>query len=868
MSENNLTDFFINTYGFKLENDSKEKLEKFCLEYFGGDELAASVFINKYSAKYNTPTDMHERIANNIHRIESKYPNPLSIDYIFSLLDKFKYLIPGGSVMFGLNNYNMPVSLGNCFVIGEENEKDSYGTIIRRDEEQVQLMKRRGGVGQDLSFLRGKGSRVNNAARTSTGVVPFAERYSNSIKEVAQDGRRGAGMLTLNITHPDALDFIKAKANTDKINGANISLKIDDFFMNSLKEVNDIFIKKKLSFDEANEIAAPYFRKTSSVYEPRFNNDFVFNELIKNTRNFSEPGILFWDRVEEEIDSILYDEFSPVSTNPCGELPLSPYESCRLASLNLYSYVDNPFTEDAEFNFDLFEDHVISAQRIMDDIVDLEIEQINIILRKLGSEIIIPNSEQEDFYTDEKYNGSIDVEISLWKKILSKTERGRRTGLGITAFGDMFAALGIKYDSNDGIFMAENIFSLMLKNSYKSSIIMAKERGFFPAYNGGELVNKDFQVKMIDTLKTLFHNEPEIIEMWKIYGRRNIQNLAIAPTGSISIMTQTTSGIEPVFNLRYKRRKRVNGEVDKSSKKEIITDDNGTWELFNVTHPKFKTWYKIKYPDRKPDSLDSMPEELFKEIVKESPYFESSAHEIDPIKKITLQSIAQKYIDGAISITHNLPEDVTEEQVKKLALYAWETGCKGFTIYRDNSRGGILIKDKKPAFEKNDAAQRPESIDCDVHQTSIKGELWTVLIGTINKSPYEIFAFKSNNNAKLPSGEGYKLSKIKSKQYSLTKNGEDVISNILDYFDAPEEEFITRLMSGAFRHGMDVSYVYEQLVKSNGYVTDFSKAIARILNKYVTKSLSKKQAETCPECGNTVVFSGGCVSCSCGWSKC
>lgn len=832
------------------------------IKYFNGDELAANVYKDKYEnprdyfVKLSTPDNLHQRLADSISKEESNFANPMSFDLVYTLLRDFKYLIPGGSIMYGLNNADSLVSLSNCFVIGSSFEKDSYGAIMKRDEEQIQLMKRRGGVGQDLSFLRSEGSPVRNAAKKSTGVVPFAERYSNSIKEVAQDGRRGAGMLTLDFDHPDVMNFINAKANTDKITGANISIKIYDDDMESLSNTLDGYSKVK---DPLMEFPIEDVRYAKDI---KHNNNVSvekrFNSLINNAREFSEPGILFWSRIGEQIDAQLYpNDFKPISTNPCGELPLSGDEACRLLSLVLYSYVSNPFTKKAEFNFELFEKHTIYAQRIMDDIINLEIGKINRILTVLGDE-----KEFEPFETS---RDTIITEIQLWTRILKKTKSGRRTGLGFTALADAIAALGMAYGSRDSIDFAEEVASSFMKSSYKSSIILAKERGAFPKYRSSEWESNNIYINRI---KGLFYDEPEILRMWERYGRRNIQNLAIAPTGTLSILAKTSSGIEPVFNLKYTRRRRAL----EATLYTVVDSNNDMWEEFNVVHPKLQVWYDITH--EKSLDLTRVSDKEFEEIVKKSPYYKSTAHEISPEDKITMQGMIQKYIDSSISNTLNLPENVTSKQVMRYALYAWEIGLKGFTIYREGSRSGILINKKKKdtvkKFSQQDAAKRPKTLICGHHYITINGIKWIVLVGSLDNNPYEIFAFKDKNEIPNLGKELYSLTRVKRGHYNLTTffTNDVVINDITTYFDKPEEEFITRLISTGLRHGTDVKHLHDQLLKSKGYITDFQKAIARVLKAYI-KEESYSIKEQCPECSATLFVEAGCVTCkSCGYSKC
>lgn len=855
---------------------TKGSSEKGIIKYFQGDLLAAKVYMDKYenptdtNNPKSTPQDMINRIIERILDVEDEYDNPLTAKRLHELFDNFKYIIPGGSVLYGLNNPGAMVSLSNCFVIGDDWEKDSYGSIMKRDEEQIQLMKRRGGVGQDLSFIRSRGSLVRNAAKTSTGVVPFAERYSNSIKEVAQEGRRGAGMLTLDFTHDDALHFINAKANTDKITGANISIKMDDDQVLEMSQLIDKYPGDRVISDRVGHAAAgrrglldrpvaipdSYYDKGSSN-----NNNEKFNAIIKNARNFSEPGILFWDRVRDQIDSSLYSpEFSPISTNPCGELPLAGDEACRLLSLVLYSYVTNPFTPKADFDFVRFEKDVEDAQKIMDDIVTLEIEQLDHIIESLEIE------EDENNVVSSRTN-TMSTEIELWKRIRTKAYRGRRTGLGFTALGDAIAALGHTFGSKASIDFAEEVAKTLMRGSYRSSIILARDRGKFPAYRSHEVSSDNLNISKI---KALFYDEPEILGLWEAYGRRNIQNLAIAPTGTISILAQTSSGIEPVFNLRYTRRRRA---LANTKDIVLIKDENGElWEEFNVVHHKFVKWAKITGNDTDLN-LSKISDKKFNEIVKKSPYYKATAHEINPEDKITMQGMVQKWIDSSISNTLNLPENVTEKEVLQYALYAWEIGNKGFTVYREGSRSGILINKKKQIkpFSQIDATERPKILDCEVHTTVVSGSKWVVLIGKLDNKPYEVFAFQG----KIPIDDeflSFGLQRVKRGHYRLITKGAmnvSVIDNINEHFRKPEEEFITRLISTSLRHGTHVKHIYDQLLKSKGYITDFQKAIARILKHYIKDEEFDNNKEICPECGSVLVYENGCVGCnSCGYSKC
>ncbi len=690
------------------------------LEYFRGDELAAKVWVSKYALKDSegniyekTPEDMHWRLANEVGRIEKKYANPLSEKELFDLFDQFKYIIPQGSPMTGIGNEFQVASLSNCFVIGMGGSADSYGAIIRIDEEQVQLMKRRGGVGHDLSHIRPKGSPVKNSALTSTGLVPFMERYSNSTREVAQDGRRGALMLSVSIKHPDAEDFIDAKLEQGKVTGANISVKIDDDFMKAASEGKPYVQKYPIDSD------TPKYEKTINAQE-------LWEKIVHNAWRSAEPGVLFWDTIIRESVPDCYADlgFQTVSTNPCGEIPLCPYDSCRLLAINLYSYVVNPFKENAYFDFELFGKHVRLAQRIMDDIIDLESEKIDKILDKINSD---PESEEVK-----------SSERNLWEKIRRKTLEGRRTGVGITAEGDMLAALGIRYGSEEGNDFSERVHKMVALNAYASSVEMAKERGAFKVYDAEREKNNPF----VNRLKK---EDPQLYKDMVKQGRRNIACLTIAPTGTTSLMSQTTSGIEPVFMPVYKRRRKVNPS-DKDVKIDFVDENGDSWEEYVVFHHKFVDWMEANgYPAAKKYSNEEIDE-----LVAKSPYYKATSNDVDWLMKVRMQGRVQKWVDHSISVTINLPGDVTEELVGELYMEAWRSGCKGCTVYRDGSRSGVLItndnKEEEKEKENEDCYElpqvvtsRPTELDADVIKFQNNKEKWIAFIGLLNGRPYEIF---------------------------------------------------------------------------------------------------------------------------------
>ena len=783
------------------------------LKYFRGDELATKVWLNKYALRNlegqlleEYPTRMHLRITNELSRIENKYPNPMGALEIFDMLQSFKYFIPGGSSMFGIgNNYSIS-SLGNCFVVGDT--EDSYASILKIDAEQVQIMKRRGGVGHDLSHLRPKGAFVSNAAKTSSGIIPFMSRYSNTTQEVAQEGRRGALMLTLNVNHPEIEEFITTKDDLSKINGANISVKITDEFMEAVENDQDFNL---------------YFHNDDKYINRIVKARNIWDKIIHQAWKTAEPGVLFWDKIIKESPADCYGDFQTVSTNPCGELPLCTYDSCRLGSINLFSFVDNPFTMEASFDFGKLGEIVIKSQRLMDDIVDLEEEKITRIINKIGN--------------------VSSLEGQLWYKIRYKLLRGRRTGLGVTGLADMLAALGYKYDSNPAIEFCGNLFRIIAKNSYYSSIQMAKERGAFPEYNYHIEKENPFIQRVINQ----FHMEEDGVgNMYKLYGRRNIANLTIAPNGTIGIMCQGSSGVEPVFMLSYTRRRKVNFETN-------YQDDNGQyWEENKIFHRPYKQYAET-------DNHFEM-----------DPYFKATANEIEPLQKVKLQGAIQKWIDHSISVTHNLPANITEKEVSDIYMHAWKQGCKGVTIYREGCRTGVLVSNDKienTEFKQTNAPKRPKSLTADIKTTIVKGEQWLVIVGLYEGKPYEVFALPTfKSNIELRGKYVGEITKKNQGRYDLIIKDNSTIENFTDLMTF-EENNTTRLVSTALRHGADIRFVVEQLNKTKGDITTFAKALARTLKTYIPDGVDTKKH--CPECGNGLTYKDGCESClSCGYSKC
>jgi len=832
-------------------------------EYFNGDTLAANVWMNKYALKDSdgniyekSPDEMHHRIAREFARIEAKYPNPLSEEEIYDVIKQFKYIVPQGSPMAGIGNNHQISSLSNCFVIGNDGNSDSYGGIMKVDEEQVQLMKRRGGVGHDLSHIRPKGSPVKNTALTSTGVVPFMERYSNSTREVAQDGRRGALMLSISIKHPDSEHFIDAKMESGKVTGANVSIKLDDEFMQAVKEGKTY--KQQYPIDSDN----PKYVKEVDARK-------LWDKIIHNAWSSAEPGVLFWDTVIRESIADNYAEygFKTVSTNPCGEIPLCPYDSCRLLAINLYSYVKNPFTPEAKFDGSLFKKHVHIAQRIMDDLVDLEIEKIDRILEKINSD---PEPEEIKH-----------VEKRLWEKIRDKALQGRRTGIGITAEGDMLAALGLRYGSEDAIEFSTEVHKLLAIEAYRSSVDLAQERGTFGVFDFEKEKNNPFLLRIKE-------NVPEVYEKMQRVGRRNISMLTIAPTGSVSICTQTSSGIEPVFMVAYKRRRKVNPN-DKNVVVSFVDEVGDAWEEYNVFHPKFEVWLSKNGYDI--EEVKHMDDEAFDEIVKKSPYHKATSADINWVNKVHMQGKIQKWVDHSISVTVNVPKDVDEKLVSDIYLAAWEGGCKGMTIYREGSRDGVLIsKDKKPkkeekedenVFKETSAPRRPAVLEADIIRFQNNYEKWIAVIGKLNDKPYEIFTGKADDFYLPPWVEKGWVLKVRNAsekgdtrydfQFADKQGYKVTIEGLSRSFDQVYWNY-AKLISGVLRHGMPLPYVIElvgNLNTNDDTINTWKNGVVRSLKRYIpdgTKAIGTK----CPECGEeTVIYQDGCLTCkSCGYSKC
>ena len=817
------------------------------LEYFKGDELAARVWVNKYAVKDSfgniyerTPADMHWRIANEVARIEAKYPNALSSEELFDLMDHFKYIIPQGSPMTGIGNDFQVASLSNCFVIGLDGPADSYGAIIRIDEEQVQLMKRRGGVGHDLSHIRPKGSPVKNSALTSTGLVPFMERYSNSTREVAQDGRRGALMLTVSIKHPDSESFIDAKMTEGKVTGANVSVRIDDDFMKAAIEERPYMQQYPIDSDKP-------------MVSKEINASAVWKKIVHNAWKSAEPGVLFWDTIIRESVPDCYADlgFRTISTNPCGEIPLCPYDSCRLLAINLYSYVVNPFTPEAYFDFELFKKHVALAQRIMDDIIDLELEKIERILEKIDAD---PESEEIK-----------GTERHLWEKIYHKSGLGRRTGVGITAEGDMLAAMGLRYGTEEATEFSEQVHKTVAIEAYRSSVNMAKERGAFKIYDTEREKNNPF----VNRIKEA---DPELYEEMAKYGRRNIACLTIAPTGTTSLMTQTTSGIEPVFMPVYKRRRKVNPN-DANVHIDFVDETGDAFEEYIVFHHKFLTWMKANGYD--PDKRYTQEE--IDELVTKSPYYKATSNDVDWLMKVKMQGRIQKWVDHSISVTINLPNNVDEDLVNRLYVEAWKSGCKGCTVYRDGSRAGVLIsaqKDKKKEKEEECWCKppqvvevRPKVLEADVVRFQNNKEKWVAFVGLLDGHPYEIFTglgriIKNYDEAGI---KHYDFQFENKRGYKMTVEG------LSEKFNKEYWNY-AKLISGVLRWRMPIEQVIK-LVSSlqfdNENINTWKSGVERALKKYVIDGTEAKGIK-CPNCGHeTLVYQEGCLICkTCGSSRC
>lgn len=828
------------------------------LKYFGGDELAARVWVNKYALKDSygniyeqTPDDMHNRIADEIVRIENKYESPMSKEELMGLLKNFQYIVPQGSPMSGIGNNHQVGSLSNCFVIGIDGNPDSYGGIIRIDEEQVQLMKRRGGVGHDLSHIRPKGTPVKNSALTSTGLVPFMERYSNSTREVAQDGRRGALMISVSIKHPDSESFIDAKMTEGKVTGANVSVRIDDAFMQAAIEGKPYI--QQYPVDSPN----PVMTKEVNASE-------IWAKIIHNAWKSAEPGILFWDTITRESVPDCYADlgFRTISTNPCGEIPLCPYDSCRLLAINLYSYVVNPFTPEAYFDFDLFKTHVAKAQRIMDDIIDLEMEKIDKILEKINSD---PETEEVK-----------SIERNLWDKIRTKTLKGRRTGVGTTAEGDMLAALGLRYGTPEATDFSEKVHQTLAVAAYGSSVELARQRGAFEIFDAEREKNNPF----INRLKEV---SPELYENMVKYGRRNIACLTIAPTGTTSLMTRTTSGIEPVFLPVYKRRRKVNPN-DTDVHVDFVDETGDAFEEYIVYHPKFIEWMKINNIEIK----SNYTQEELDELVAKSPYNKATSNDVDWLEKVKMQGRVQKWVDHSISVTINLPADVSEELVNNLYVEAWKSGCKGCTVYRDGSRAGVLVsidnkKNDNPIEEiKPHVAKRPIELEADVVRFQNNKEKWIAFVGLIDGEPYEIFTGLADDEDGIFCPKSVTRGKIikaidenGNKRYDfqfINKRGyKTTIEGLSDKFN-PEYWNYAKLISGVLRYGMPIDQVLKligSLELDSQSINTWKMGVERALKKYLPNGM-KAKGQTCPNCGQeTLIYQEGCLICtSCGTSKC
>lgn len=851
--------FYSRSIGTNSRKYSVEEVQKEATKYFNGDLMVANVWINKYALRDGngnlyelTPDDMHKRLSSEFARIEQKYPNPLSEAQINQLLKNFQYIVPQGSPMFGIGNPFQIASLSNCFVIGNGSNSDSYGSIMKIDEEQVQLMKRRGGVGHDLSHIRPEGSLVHNSALTSTGIVPFMERYSNSTREVAQGGRRGALMLSISVKHPDAEKFIDAKLEQGKITGANVSVKLDDEFMKCVKS------------------GAPYIQQYpiythNPMVRKEINAKKLWDKIIHNAWKAAEPGVLFWDTILNESIPDCYREygFETVSTNPCGEIPLCPYDSCRLIAINLYSYVDHPFTPQATFNFDKFKKHVGIAQRLMDDLIDMEMEKIDLILDKIHHD---PESEHIK-----------RVEEELWTKIKDKSSKGRRTGLGITAEGDMLAALGIRYGSEEAISFSTEVHKQLALSAYRSSVEMAKERGKFPVYNSAKEIYNPF-------IHRIKEADPELYQDMCTYGRRNIALLTVAPTGSVSMCTQTTSGIEPVFMIAYTRRRKVNPN-DTNVRVDFVDKNGDSFEEYQVLHPKFAVWAQLNGYDV--EKLKTMKSDELNAIIAKSPYYKATAHDIDWTMKVRLQGAIQKWVDHSISVTVNIPENASESVVSDVYKTAWECGCKGMTIYREGSRDGVLISESEKkknhagggaAFGDALVPKRPDKLEADVIRFRNKEEEWIAVVGLVEGRPYEIFTGKADAFYLHPAIKKGWVVRVKQgnepARYDFTfidKQGyEGSVCGLSRMFN---EEYwnYAKLISGVLRYGMPLPSVVNLVSKlhfDDDNIMTWKNGVARALKNYIKDGTKVKQA--CPECGQeSLVYKDGCVTCvNCGHSKC
>ena len=830
------------------------------LNYFDGDQLAARVWVNKYAMKDSygniyekTPADMHWRIANEIARVEQKYSNPMSAQEVFDLLDHFRYIVPAGSPMTGIGNNYQVASLSNCFVIGLDGPADSYGAIIRIDEEQVQLMKRRGGVGHDLSHIRPKGTPVKNSALTSTGLVPFMERYSNSTREVAQDGRRGALMLSVSIKHPDAESFIDAKMTEGKVTGANVSVRLDDAFMQAAVEGRAYTQQFPIDSDEP-------------TYVKEVNASQLWKKIVHNAWKSAEPGVLFWDTIIRESVPDCYADlgYKTISTNPCGEIPLCPYDSCRLLAINLYSYVENPFTKDAKFNYELFRKHVGLAQRIMDDIIDLELEKIELIMEKIESD-----PENEEVKGSERH---------LWEKIYDKSSKGRRTGVGITAEGDMIAAMGLTYGTPEATYFSTDIHKNIAIEAYRSSVQMAKERGAFAIYDTEREKNNPF----VNRIKSV---DPALYEEMAQYGRRNIACLTIAPTGTTSLMTQTTSGIEPVFMPVYKRRRKVNPN-DTNVHVDFVDETGDSFEEYIVYHPKFLTWMKVNNIDTE----KRYTQQEIDALVQQSPYYKATANDVDWREKVRMQGSIQKWVDHSISVTINLPNDVSEDLVNELYVEAWRSGCKGCTVYRDGSRAGVLIATSDKKDNKKEChceppvvtEVRPKSLDCDVVRFQNNKEKWVAFVGLLDGYPYEIFTgvLDDEDGIALPKTvvKGHIIKSIDEEgnkrydfQFENRRGYKTTIEGLSEKFNKEYWNY-AKLISGVLRYRMPLTNVIKlvnQLSLGNENINTWKNGVERALKKYIQDGTEAK-GQKCPVCGHeSLVYQEGCLICKdCGASRC
>lgn len=841
-----------------MKTYSYQEAEKASLEYFEGDELAARVWITKYALKDSegnlyekSPAQMIQRIAKEIARIEQKYPNPLSENELIDLLEGFRYIVPQGSPMTGIGNYLQIASLSNCFVVGIDGNSDSYGGIFKIDEEQVQLMKRRGGVGHDLSHIRPKGSPVKNSALTSTGLVPFMERFSNSTREVAQGGRRGALMLTVSISHPDSEDFIDAKLEQGKITGANVSVRIGDDFMKAATNNEDFLLRYP------TDSAKPSFTKEIKAKQ-------LWDKIIHNAWKSAEPGVLFWDTILKESIPDCYADlgFKTLSTNPCGEIPLCAYDSCRLLAINLYSYVKNPFTPKASFDFELFAKHVKYAQRIMDDIIDLEAEKIDAILQKIESD-----PESDDVKRTER---------ELWEKIRKKTLLGRRTGIGITAEGDMIAAMGLRYGTEEATHFAVEVQKTLALNAYRGSVELAKQRGAFEIYDAQREVNNPF-------IQRIKEADPKLYEEMVQVGRRNIALLTIAPTGSTSIMTQTSSGIEPVFMPVYLRRRKINPS-DKDAQVDWVDEMGDSWEEYIVYHHKFLTWMKVNGYD----TSKKYSQKEIEQLIAKSPYYKATANDVNWVEKVKMQGAIQKWVDHSISVTINLPEDTTEELVNELYVTAWRSGCKGCTVYREGSRAGVLVstseKEKKviPAPTSQDPLVRPTALEADVVRFQNNKEKWIAFVGLKDGKPYEIFTGLNDEDEGILVPKSVSQGKIiknydedGTKHYDFqfqNKRGLKVTIEGLDLKFNPEFWNYAKLISGVLRYGMPIEQVVnlvQGLDLDDESISTWKNGVERALRKYIVSG-QKAGGQKCPNCGQeTLVYQEGCLICTnCGSSKC